>query len=348
MVDAREEWFHERQSVWLYGQLARMERVPARRALFDELGRAANEQAGLWERRLGAQVPPVSSFRPTLRARVAVALARQLGPQRVKPMLAALKVRGLSVYESDLARTPHRMPLDPAEVGARHRSIAGGTLRAAVFGVNDGLVSNASLILGMAGAGAQPDTLLASGVAGLLAGALSMAAGEYVSVRSQRELFERQIALERAELAAYPREEAAELALIYEARGLSAEHARELAGRVITDPERALATLAREELGLDPESLDSPWAAAGASFAAFALGAVVPLLPYCLPRGAGRLDPLGLAVTIVIAALFGVGAAISLFTGRSASWSGVRMVAIGSAAGAATWLVGKLLGVVTS
>jgi vacuolar iron transporter family protein len=184
--------------------------------------------------------------------------------------------------------------------------------------------------------------IVLSGVAGLLAGAFSMAAGEYVSMRSQREMFEYQIGLERKELVQYPEEEAEELALIYAARGLPRAEAVELAQRLIGDPENALDTLAREELGLNPDELGSPWGAAMTSFVAFAIGALVPLLPFLLlGRSAALLTSIGMTGI----ALFGVGAIISLFTGRSAVRDGLRMLAIGGAAGALTYGFGSLLGV---
>jgi VIT1/CCC1 family predicted Fe2+/Mn2+ transporter len=253
-----------------------------------------------------------------------------------------MKLRCLSVY--DVATLPgHEMPTSVEQIGLRHKSVSGGNLRAAVFGVNDGLVSNTSLILGVAGAGAGVDFLLTGGVAGLLAGALSMAAGEYVSVRSQREMYEYQIGLERAELDEYPEEEAEELALIYNARGLPLERARELSQQLIAQPANALEALAREELGLNPADLGSPWGAALSSFVAFALGAALPLLPLLL-----RVSPEWTLTAVAIvsgSALFAIGLAISLFTGRSAWRSGLRMLAIGAGAGLATWLIGRLLGV---
>jgi VIT1/CCC1 family predicted Fe2+/Mn2+ transporter len=252
-----------------------------------------------------------------------------------------MKVRGLSVYSS---RAPgHEMPTTIEEVGARHTGAgSGGNLRAAVFGVNDGLVSNASLILGVAGASSQGDVILLSGVAGLLAGSFSMAAGEYISVRSQRELFESQIRLERAELAEYPKEEAAELALIYAARGIPKEQARGLAERIIADPARALDTLAREELGLNPDELGSPVGAAVFSFGSFAIGAAIPLAPFLFLVGS---PALGLAIGLAAVSLFSVGATLSLFTGGRALWGGLRMLLLGGAAGAATFGIGWLLGV---
>jgi VIT1/CCC1 family predicted Fe2+/Mn2+ transporter len=169
-----------------------------------------------------------------------------------------------------------------------------------------------------------------------------MAAGEYVSVRSQREMYEHQIGLERAELDEYPDEEAEELALIYAARGMNREDALALAQRTIADPRQALDTLAREELGLNPEELGSPWGAALASFLSFGAGALVPLLPFLVVPAEMALAA---AVALTGVALFGVGAMISLFTGRSALRDGLRMLAIGGGAGAVTYLVGRLLGV---
>ncbi|MFN3594875.1 MAG: VIT1/CCC1 transporter family protein, partial [Thiobacillaceae bacterium] len=224
----------------------------------------------------------------------------------------------------------------------RHRTADGGNLRAAVFGVNDGLVSNASLILGVAGAGTEPALIVLSGAAGLLAGALSMAAGEYVSVRAQKEFFEYQIGLEREELKQYPKEEAAELALIYTAKGVPREEAQRMAERLISDPDKALDTLAREELGLNPEELGSPLGAAISSFLAFAVGAAIPLAPYLLLSGETALTG---TILVTAVSLFGVGSALSLFTGRPAWQGGLRMLAIGGGAGLLTWLIGRALGV---
>jgi VIT1/CCC1 family predicted Fe2+/Mn2+ transporter len=212
-----------------------------------------------------------------------------------------------------------------------------------VFGVSDGLVSNLALVMGVAGAAAdEPQLILLAGIAGLLAGAFSMAAGEYVSMQSQRELFERQIALERAEMAAMPEEEEAELAAVYRSKGFSADESRAIAHRLISDPELALDTLVREELGLDPGELGSAWGAAGGSFVAFALGAIVPVLPFLV---AGGSTAVAASVALSLVALFGVGVGVSLLTGRSALFSGSRQVAIGAGAAAVTYLVGSIIGV---
>ena len=223
-----------------------------------------------------------------------------------------------------------------------HRSARSGTLRAVIFGVSDGLVSNLSLVMGVAGASGEGRFILLAGIAGLLAGASSMAAGEYISMQSQRELFERQIALERAELEAMPREEEAELAAVYRSKGFTAQEAQRIAHRLFQDPEAALDTLVREELGLDPDELGSPWGAAFGSFVAFAGGAAVPVISYVVSSGAAAFYA-SLALSLV--ALFVVGAGVSLLTGRGTLFSGLRQVAIGCVAAAITYAVGRLVGV---
>jgi VIT1/CCC1 family predicted Fe2+/Mn2+ transporter len=223
-----------------------------------------------------------------------------------------------------------------------HRKSYGGSLRAAVFGANDGLVSNFSLVMGIAGATAEPRFVLLAGVAGLLAGASSMAAGEYVSVQSQRELYEQQIAIEREELEMSPEEEQDELSLIYQAKGIPAGEAEELAKRIISNPETAIDTLAREELGLDPSALGNPWTAAASSFIAFACGAAIPVIPYFVTSGSAAF----LASALICGlSLFTIGGLISLFTGRNFLFSGFRMLGIGAIAAGATYIIGKLLGV---
>jgi VIT1/CCC1 family predicted Fe2+/Mn2+ transporter/rubrerythrin len=233
----------------------------------------------------------------------------------------------------------------PTEIGRRegwHRTTRSGTVRAVIFGVSDGLVSNLSLVMGVAGAASEPRFILLAGVAGMLAGASSMAAGEYISMQSQRELFERQIELERAELEAMPEEEEAELAAVYRSRGFTADEATTIAQRLFSDPDTALDTLVREELGLDPDELGSPWGAAFGSFVAFGIGAIVPVIPY-LFGGGGLVFWLALGLSLL--ALFAVGAGVSLLTGRGVMYSGLRQVGIGAGAAAVTYLVGSLLGV---
>ncbi|HUJ85315.1 MAG TPA: VIT1/CCC1 transporter family protein [Burkholderiales bacterium] len=340
----------ELTAAYLYRVIAASESEPRRRRLFEELARDAESQAEHWRAALAAQGAAAAPFRPAPRARLVAALVRLLGARRLTHALTAMKVRGMSVYRDGgppgAPRSPRALPSEHDEVGEKHQGGAaggGGSLRAAVFGVNDGLVSNASLILGVAGAGSANSTVLLAGVAGLLAGSFSMAAGEYVSMRSQREMYEYQIALEKAELEVYPEEEAEELALIFEARGMAADEARQYAAQLIADPGRALDTLTREELGLNPGELGSPWGAAGASFLSFAIGGAIPLAPYLLAERTPHV--LVASVALSAAALFAVGAAISLFTGRSALAGGLRMLGIGAAAGAITYAIGSALGV---
>ena len=222
-----------------------------------------------------------------------------------------------------------------------HRGGA-GTLRAIVFGASDGLVSNLSLVMGVAGATSETSIILLSGIAGLLAGAFSMAAGEYISVRSQVEVLERQIALERAELAAIPEEEFEELVAIYRSKGLPEEDARRFAEHIFQDPEVALQTLVREELGLDQDGISSPWSAAGGSFLAFTVGAIIPIIPFLFGGGeAVLLVSFGMSMV----ALFTLGALVSLLTGRNMIFSGLRQVGIGATAAIVTYMVGRLIGV---
>jgi vacuolar iron transporter family protein len=344
-MSLQERWNEEMCSAWLYGAVAAAAEDDGKRRLFEALGKSARGQAEILAqaiRKGGAGVP--AKFEPGPRARLVAALTRVLGPRRMRPMLAAMKVRGLSVYNAPPTLAAHPMPSSVEGIGERHRGPArAGSLRAAVFGANDGLVSNTSLILGVAGASDDAGIIVLTGVAGLLAGAFSMAAGEYVSVRSQRELYEHQIAQEREELMQYPEEEAEELALIYNARGIEMDEARQMAHTIFRDPDQALHTLSIEELGVNPSELGSPWSAALSSFVAFAAGAFVPLLPFAVhPAAAANVVT---SVCISALALFAVGAAMSLFSGKSAAGGGVRMLLIGSGAGLVTYLVGRLLGV---
>jgi VIT1/CCC1 family predicted Fe2+/Mn2+ transporter len=337
-------WHHEKESAWLYLQVAAAEPDPRKSRLFLQLSSAAEEQATKWLAAAGQNQDRV--FLPTTRARIVARLVRRFGPRSLRPVLAAMKLRGLSVYSAPASAAAHSgghaMPTSLSDVGASHRSSLGGNLRASVFGVNDGLVSNASLVLGVAGAGAANSYVLMTGAAGLLAGALSMAAGEYISVRTQREMYEYQIALERDEVAEYPEEEAEELALIYEARGVEMAQARELSRSLLANPDNALDVLAREELGLNPDDLGSPWQAATSSFLAFATGAALPLLPFLIHVPSVSALTLTMALTGI--ALFAIGMALSLFTGRDAVRGAIRMVLIGGGAGVVSFLVGKAIG----
>lgn len=339
MSSSHDGWREEKRSAYLYRVIADCERGTPREDLFRSLAVEADGQATIWARQSG--IDPARAYLPDMRTRIVAGLLGVRGPRAMRAILTAMKVRGLSVYSH--TAPGHPAPTSIEDMASRHRGMGtSGNLRAAVFGINDGLMSNLSLILGVAGASSNSNIILLSGVAGLLAGAFSMAAGEFVSVRSQREMFEYQIGLERRELEQYPEEEAEELSLIYAAKGMPKDQALELARKIIADPETALDTLAREELGLNPEDLGSPWGAASSSFASFGIGAFVPVLPFLLSTGTAAL--LG-SITLTAMSLFAVGAAISLFTGRNALQDGLRMLVIGAAAGGVTFVVGKLLGV---
>jgi len=238
---------------------------------------------------------------------------------------------------------PHPGPVGPEQNVGSSKS---GALRAAIFGINDGLVSNLSLIFGVAGSGVAGKVDVIAGFAGLLGGSFSMAAGEYVSMKVQREVFEQLIHTEAHEIATQPEEEQRELAQMYEKKGLDAEMAEQIAAAIMKDPEVALETHAREELGIDmDEGLGSPWAAAGSSFVMFSIGALVPLLPFLFTSG-----DTALAVSAGLSAvtLFAVGGAMTILTGRNVVFSGARMLAIGAVAAGVTYSVGTLVGGVVS
>ena len=273
---------------------------------------------------------------------------RQLAGSAAAPSGARLPLAGLAPAGTADLRAAHPS-IESPELGQPerwHRAGQSGTLRAVIFGVSDGLVSNTSLVMGVAGAAAgDPRFILLAGIAGLLAGAFSMAAGEYISMQSQRELFERQIVLEREELRAMPEEEEAELAAIYRAKGFAADEAKAIAHRLFADPEAALDTLVREELGLDPSELGNPWRAALGSFLAFGAGALVPVAPFVFGGGTAVFVA---SIGLSLLAMFVVGVGVSLLTGRSALFSGARQVVIGVAAATVTFAVGRAIGVSVS
>ncbi|MFD3308411.1 VIT1/CCC1 transporter family protein [Streptomyces sp. NPDC058656] len=220
-----------------------------------------------------------------------------------------------------------------------HRDVSGGWLRPAVFGAMDGLVSNLALMTGVAGGAVSHRTIVITGLAGLAAGAFSMAAGEYTSVASQRELVEAELDVERRELRKYPKDEERELAELYQARGVEPGLAREVARQLSKDPEQALEIHAREELGIDPGDLPSPTVAAVSSFGSFALGALLPVLPYLL--GATALWP---ALLLAFLGLFACGAIVARVTAKSWWYSGLRQLALGGAAAGVTYALGSVFG----
>ncbi len=349
----------------LYRALADVETDPKLAEVYRRLAAVEESHARYWEKelaRLGARIP---GLRPGFRTRALAFLARRFGPAFVLPVINTLEQSDSGGYDKQPEAVAGGLPqaersharllsaiANPrtgleggtiARLEGRHRAMGGNSLRAAVLGANDGLVSNLSLVMGVAGAEASNASILLTGLAGLVAGACSMAMGEWLSVNSSRELYQKQIATEAMELEEVPEEEKEELVLIYQAKGLSEAEARALANQLLSDKSTALDTLVREELGIDPKELGgSAWGAAGVSFLLFSFGAIFPVAPYFLLEGASALlASLGLSGL----ALAGIGAGTSLFTGRGALFSAFRQLAIGFAAAGVTYGIGHLVGV---
>lgn len=354
----------EVDSASLYRALAEAEEDPRTSGIFRKLAAVEDAHAEFWRKnlhRIGASVP---SLTPGWRTRLLMALARRFGPGFVLPTINVLEHADSGSYEVQpeavegglpTAERSHARVLDAlagqtglagtsiAQLEGRHRAMGGNALRAAVLGANDGLVSNLSLITGMTGVTGSEHIVLLSGFAGLVAGACSMAMGEWLSVNSARELYAHQVADEAEELKQVPDEEREELVLIYQAKGLSEDEARKLAERLMADKNTALDTLVREELGLDPQQLGgSPWVAGAWSFCLFAAGAAVPVLPFLVLSG---LSATIASLTAAALALALVGAGTSLFTGRNVVFSASRQITIGALAAAVTYVMGRLAGV---
>lgn len=349
----------ERRSADLYSGLADAA-TGERRAVLTELAAVERRHAAHWAGKLDEIGEPVPAAEPAgLRTSALSWLARRFSIDTVLPYLERAEHADAGLYQGDPhataamavdershARVLTRLRNTEGPSGLRkverwHRGDRSGALRAGVFGVNDGLVSNSSLVMGFAGSGAASTTIAFAGLAGLLAGAFSMAAGEYISMRSQREAYEREIGLEAMELREDPESEAEELALIYRAKGLDPVQAGGAAAAIMKDRDVALDTMAREELGLDPDGLGSPWSAALSSLFAFALGAIVVVLPYLF--GSGR-AALVVAIVLAVLALFAVGAAIGLLNGRGALRPGTRQLVVGGAAALLVFGIGHLIG----
>ncbi len=356
----------ETNSAYLYRVLAKSESHPQLAEVYGRLARVEEEHAHFWQEKLQAAGHSIGAVRPGWRPKFLGWLAKRLGPQVVIPAITAMERTGGSGYDAQPESQGTKLPAQErsharilkgmsgvspqgvegsvlARMEGRHRATGGNALRAAVLGANDGLVSNLSLVMGVAGAELSGQAILITGLAGLLAGAGSMALGEWLSVQSSRELFAHQIAIEKRELEEVPEEEKEELALIYQAKGLSEAQARELAERILSDKATALDTLAREELGIEPKELGgSAWEAAAMSFVLFAVGAIIPVLPFLFSFGFNAAWA-SLAASAV--GLFVIGAAITLFTGRGLFYSGFRQVLFGLAAAALTFGIGRLIGV---
>jgi VIT1/CCC1 family predicted Fe2+/Mn2+ transporter/rubrerythrin len=357
----------ERDGAALYEGLAQYEKDADKARSFRELAVAERRHAEIWERKLQKAGVAIPADRPSSRVRALVWLARRLGSSAVVPMVLETEAGDADKYDSQGGEATviaeeerdHRRTLvglsrgEPTEarelIGVRERWHRGGgragNVRAAIFGMNDGLVSNLSLILGVAGAGVAPETVVVTGFAGLLAGAFSMAAGEYTSVASQRDLLTRQVELEKREIAEAPEEEAAELTLIFKQKGLSTEQAARTAAEILKNPESAADTLVREELGLDPDDLGSPLGAAVSSFALFSVGALVPVLPFLVTSGTPAIVAASALAGVVLA---GVGGLVSFLSGTSVLLGVGRMVGLAGVAAGVTYLVGRLFGAVVS
>lgn len=355
----------EVDSAGLYRAMAEAESDPHVSEVYRRLSAVEEAHAQFWRDQLARIGAKAGSLRPDWRTRALVWLARRFGPQFVLPTLSTLEQRDVGSYDRQpeaiagglpSAERSHNRVVQAlassfpggaaggtlARVEGRHRA-GGNALRAAVLGANDGLVSNFSLVMGVAGAEVAGQTILLTGIAGLIAGACSMAIGEWLSVTSSRELNQRQIDIEADELAHAPEEEKEELVLIYQAKGLGEAQARALADSLMAEKDTALDTLAREELGIDPADLGgSAWAAAGSSFTLFALGAIFPVAPFFWLDG---LRAVAVSVVLSGLALMAIGAGTSLFTGRSFLFSATRQLAAGLAAAAITYGVGRLIGV---
>jgi VIT1/CCC1 family predicted Fe2+/Mn2+ transporter len=349
----------------VYAALAEAEKDPNLANIYRRLAAVESAHAEFWRSRLDRNARGRTTLTPSFRARGLGWLARRFGPGFILPAIAASEVTGSSNYDSQPDAVAGGLPADErsharlinaaasthkglagpqlAQLEGRHRGAAGNALRAAVLGANDGLVSNLSLVMGMTGAAAAERTILLTGLAGLVAGACSMAMGEWLSVASARELYEKQIATEAMELQESPEEEKEELVLIYQAKGLSETEARALAGRLLSQKGVALETLVREELGIDPKKLGgSAWAAAGTSFVLFALGAIFPVAPFFFWSG-----QTALIASLICSggALAAIGTGTSLFTGRGVLFSAARQIAIGYAAALVTYAIGRLAGI---
>jgi len=359
----------EIDSASLYRTLSEVERNPDIAKIYTKLALIEDAHAEFWKSRLKASGSEPPLLGPSVRTRMLRWLAQRFGPKFILPTIDTLEQLDSGQYDNQPEAVAANLPaaersharIIEALAGAypqallggtlarfegRHRGMGGNALRAAVLGANDGLCSNLSLVMGVAGAAFSPKTILLTGLAGLLAGACSMALGEWLSVNTTRESYQRQIAVEAAELEDVPDEEKEELALIYQAKGLPKEQAVALAERLMANKDTALDTLTREELGLDPDELGgSPWIAGATSFLLFAFGAIFPVAPFFLLQGiAAVVASLGVSGI----ALFAIGAATSLFTGRGVLYSGIRQLLIGYVAAAFTFGVGRIVGVVVT
>ena len=355
----------EIDSAVVYRAMAKAEKSRQLSSVYERLAEVEERHLGFWEGQLRSIGSDPGPRRASWRAGTMAWLARRFGPRIVLPTVATFERvdqgdyddqpetagTGMRDQERSHARvlryvaggSPQGLAGETlARLEGRHRAPGGNALRAAVLGANDGLTSNLALVMGVAGAQFKSAVILIAGLTGLIAGAFSMAIGEWVSVQSARELYERQVHTEAAEIRSVPDEEQEELALIYEAKGLPREEAEQVAERLMADEQGALDAMVREELGLDPSTLGgSPYSAGGSSFILFSLGAIVPLISYFFASGTAAVVA---AIVSAALGLFVIGALISLLTGRSAVFSGVRQLVFGLLAAGVTFGLGHLIG----
>ena len=356
----------ETNSAYLYRVAAELEDDPTIAGVYIRLAETEERHAAVWEQKLAEVGASVPERRPDVRSRILAWLARKTGPSILTQVMASTEMSGRTMYDDQPEARGTSLPADErshaiildalrkeapggarggvmARLEGRHRAVGGNALRAAVLGANDGLVSNTSLVMGVAGAAFSATAVLLSGLAGLLAGAISMALGEWLSVQSSRELHQAQIEAERDEILTMPEGEVEELALIYQAKGMGQAEAERAAQQAMADPDSFLDTKVREELGIDPDDLGgSAWEAAIASFFLFAFGAVIPVIPFFFLSGASAV-----LVSLALAGvgLFLLGATTALVTGPPLLKTGLRSLVLGLVAAGVTYGVGSLLGV---
>lgn len=357
-------WLDERNTAFLYEQISKKYGDSPLASVYQKMANVEEKHAERWASEIKKSGETLPEFKLSLRTQILAWMVKQFGPESVLSSLQVGEQKGADAYagikdgsgisaeEKSHSRVINSIAAETgkgssagniAQMEGRHKAAGGNALRAAVMGANDGLVSNLSLVMGVAGASLSNQSILITGIAGLLAGACSMALGEWLSVQSSRELYMNQIKIEREEVESAPEEEAEELSLIYQSRGLSAEQADMISRQIMTDHEKAVETLAKEELNIDPSELGgSAWEAAITSFILFSIGAIIPVSPYIFTGGT-----VAFIISICLSglALFGVGAAITLFTGKTVLYSGTRMIVFGLLAAAITFGIGHLIGV---
>jgi len=355
----------ERNAAYLYRKMAGIEKKPELAKLYEQLARTEEKHAAFWEGKLLEAGEKIPKFRMDLRTRLFGWSAARFGTSAVVSVMSGIESGAASGYDGQSDAESVNMPADErsharilntlsinesglagtsvARMEGKHKSAGGNALRAGVLGANDGLVSVFNLVMGVAGAGIKNSEILLTGLAGLLAGALSMALGEWLSVQSSRELAQHQIDIEKSELESAPEGEEEELSLIYQAKGIDEISAKNMAKQIIGSKNGALDTLIREELGINPEDLGgSAWEAAYTSFLLFSIGAIIPVFPFIFFDGT-----MGILISAVMSAggLFIIGAAITLMTGKHPVKNGLRQVLFGLATAALTFAIGKLIGV---